>query len=409
MAPSAIENIPPELQKAIISLIPRPTDLKSLCLTSKQLRNIATSYLYRDVKLDLREWKVGHGFFKQGHPGHKYVRMLSIIPSGYIPTQQAGRSMRQAIRVLLGLIPRDALQEFEVLLWIELDQTTLVTLSKQQRRLTSLALSPIIDELNSKVTDPSNWLLSLRSFDISFYVGSVGELTFYGKAIQSVSKLDYLAFGEGDGSLVKDGRQGSELVYHELFGRRTRTNAEGYRGIEVSKLCLQSVTFQHPFHGLSSGIQLHKLQHLSLRNCYTTSSLLQHLAHLFRESGTCLRGFIYQEESYIGYTDIRVINDFLNSFSGLQRLQVRMHFIESGLDIKCLKKHSSTLEHLYFGSVYDRRGQKQWTVSPGDAISISEQAMQLRQLALPLPELDISKGLNGDLGSFGDFIVRSMN
>ena len=47
-------SLPVELQHMVVSYVTRPTDLKALCMTSKQLSELATPVLFSSV--DLRQW-----------------------------------------------------------------------------------------------------------------------------------------------------------------------------------------------------------------------------------------------------------------------------------------------------------------------------------------------------------------
>ena len=53
MAPPSLIGLPAESQTTIVAYIPRPSDLKVIFLTSRQLRAIATPILYRQVFLDI--------------------------------------------------------------------------------------------------------------------------------------------------------------------------------------------------------------------------------------------------------------------------------------------------------------------------------------------------------------------
>lgn len=59
----------------------RPKDLKTLCLTSKQLRDLATPALYRNVTLDIggpKDMLLIAGLLSRDNPGLKYIRDLSL-------------------------------------------------------------------------------------------------------------------------------------------------------------------------------------------------------------------------------------------------------------------------------------------------------------------------------------------
>lgn len=111
MAPKTLDTLPKELLTLLIDFIPRPTDLKSLCLTNRVLREAATPRLYKDVELD--ESTPGYpfspdiGFFSPKNPGHAYLRSLTI---NYDSGGDAS-SAQSMIKMALSLLHRDQLQE----------------------------------------------------------------------------------------------------------------------------------------------------------------------------------------------------------------------------------------------------------------------------------------------------------
>ena len=71
MASSRLEALAPELQLMIFEVLTRPTDLRSVCLTSRKLCNLATPILYEDPPLDIEASVRSHprGYFGARNPG----------------------------------------------------------------------------------------------------------------------------------------------------------------------------------------------------------------------------------------------------------------------------------------------------------------------------------------------------
>ena len=103
-----LDNLPKDVLVAVVDLIPRPTDLKSLCLTSKALREVAIPQLYKNVELDQDSpgypFQPGVGFFRRGHPGHTHVRKLKMFCYLY------DANARAFVKLALRIIPRDCLR-----------------------------------------------------------------------------------------------------------------------------------------------------------------------------------------------------------------------------------------------------------------------------------------------------------
>ena len=110
--PPPLLDLPPELQTAIASYVPRPRDLKSLCLSCKQLRSIALPILYYTVVLDSKAYKNGSSFLELDHSGHPFVRCVIIRDEAdYEKTEGGNLSVNATIRCVLQQLPRDSLRE----------------------------------------------------------------------------------------------------------------------------------------------------------------------------------------------------------------------------------------------------------------------------------------------------------
>ena len=118
--------------------IKRPEDLKSLCLTSKSLRAIATPPLYREILLPVgghKDIRVS-GLLSQTNPGVQHIRKLYLhlekVPCQDLDFQTnsddsseddvevkhediagATRQAQFTVRLLLDFLPNDILENFK--------------------------------------------------------------------------------------------------------------------------------------------------------------------------------------------------------------------------------------------------------------------------------------------------------
>lgn len=116
MAPCAILKLPPELLCCIVDFIPRPSDLKSLCLTGKHFHNAATPALYREVVLNVQTppWprlQLGRGLLSVANPGLGHVQSLTCktVSGSIVKDTSRHNDEVQSIRVLLTFLPRQSL------------------------------------------------------------------------------------------------------------------------------------------------------------------------------------------------------------------------------------------------------------------------------------------------------------
>lgn len=103
-----------DVKNCIINQINRPSDLKNVCLVSKELHEIAVRYLYYDVRLDLGSLKdnLMPAFMSPRNVGLKHIRKIRLylanVPERCYQEQQA----TFATRMLLEFLPDDILEEF---------------------------------------------------------------------------------------------------------------------------------------------------------------------------------------------------------------------------------------------------------------------------------------------------------
>ncbi|KAK6398921.1 hypothetical protein LTR65_000478 [Meristemomyces frigidus] len=164
MAPTSLHTLVPELQLIIIEYIPRPTDLKNLCLTSKAIRNIATPRLYREVTIDLKTCK---------HP----------LLNGFFWPSNIGQSLPD---------------QFEG------DLDLLLLLASRQRNITDLSLGGAFSALEEAMLSklcPSDWPKHLVSLTVAGHLQDLSSIRGYGQIIRQTRLADTLLLDLAD---VKD-------------------------------------------------------------------------------------------------------------------------------------------------------------------------------------------------------------
>lgn len=82
MVSSCLLQLPPELQLAVIDCIPKHSDLSSLCLTCKAMRNLTMPRLYNTITIGLLNCKYPplDFIYMPAHSGRKHVRGLFFEP-----------------------------------------------------------------------------------------------------------------------------------------------------------------------------------------------------------------------------------------------------------------------------------------------------------------------------------------
>ncbi|KAK4550700.1 hypothetical protein LTR36_000279 [Oleoguttula mirabilis] len=195
MAPTSLHTLVPELQLIIIEYIPRPTDLKNLCLTSKAIRNIATPRLYREVTIDLKTCKhpLLNGFFWPSNIGQRFVRKLFFEPLR--GTMEDWDNALKVVRFALGVFLPD---QFEG------DLDLLLLLASRQRNITDLSLGGAFSALEEAMLSklcPSDWPKHLVSLTVAGHLQDLSSIRGYGQIIRQTRLADTLLLDLAD---VKD-------------------------------------------------------------------------------------------------------------------------------------------------------------------------------------------------------------
>lgn len=167
--PIHFNDVPLDVKKNIIlGYITRPEDLKSLCLTSKRLRDIATPPLYRKVLLFIgghKDIRVS-GLLSRSNPGIQHIRKVYLqlektpIPALDIHVNSddssedeedaqiedivgAARQAQFTVRLLLDFLPNDILEKFSWHEWEPFSMDNWVLLMKKQKRLKAVEIEPV--------------------------------------------------------------------------------------------------------------------------------------------------------------------------------------------------------------------------------------------------------------------------
>lgn len=92
----------------------RPSDLKKLCLVSKEWHQLAVRFLYRNVALDLgspADTRLS-AFINPKNIGLKHIKQLRLYLAGVADRCNQEQQAHFATRMLLEFLPEDTLEEF---------------------------------------------------------------------------------------------------------------------------------------------------------------------------------------------------------------------------------------------------------------------------------------------------------
>lgn len=135
------DNLLPEIKANIIDFIPRPTDLKNVCLVNKQFHELAVKPLYRNVSFDLGSPNDNRlsAFLHPNNKGLKHIKQIRLYLANVRDRCNQKQQAYFATRMLLEFLPEDVLEEFRWedawCPWEPFPADNLILLYKKQRRM----------------------------------------------------------------------------------------------------------------------------------------------------------------------------------------------------------------------------------------------------------------------------------
>lgn len=190
---SNFTTLPTDLKTLVVDHINRPTDLKALCLTSKQLRQIAVRRLYHEVTVDVgssKDTRLG-AFLNPKNIGLPHIRKLDLYLTDVLDKCNQIHQANFAVRMILELLPENILDKFSWHPWSPFSGDNLVLLYKKQKRLKwaeSIALDRNVLEELQKIPDFRQQFANVRK--IGLYPDSREVLDYCHFILKHSSSLD---------------------------------------------------------------------------------------------------------------------------------------------------------------------------------------------------------------------------
>ncbi|MCJ1309994.1 hypothetical protein MMC25_003655 [Agyrium rufum] len=286
--------------------ITRPTDLKSLCLSCKDLRGVATPALYRKIHLFVGGDQDMHllNFVNSSNPGLPFIREIFIrlqkrslvskrsqSPEDDLSSSEdevealpeIGRQAQFTLGVLLTHLPKDTLEMFSWQCWEPLNVQNMLLLCQKQRKLQCLEIGPVnkdlfpVMEKNPKVF---SGFTELKSIDM--YPDTVDRLKACNKLLQDHPQVQNLcisnsfAYSTESPDDLHDLSTGPGLITRSLF--RHLLPFESCKPIELKHLDLDSQDLRYSPDTWLRAIKFSTLTRLEFRNCQGVDAVFAQLS-----------------------------------------------------------------------------------------------------------------------------------
>ncbi|KAI9816522.1 MAG: hypothetical protein M1827_001654 [Pycnora praestabilis] len=433
-----------DVKSSIISFIKRPTDLKSLCLVSAEIRDIAIRQLYRKVEIDIG----GSGdsqlsaFLGRDNPGLSHIRILeinldrgpaSVSPSrspspqrgirGHPPDRRgsfdrvrvverpnrdAYRQAQFTMRLLLDFLPAHILEDFRWNTWEPLSHETFILLCKKQQRLKRLEMNPL-DTALMPILEKRPEILSrldqVKSLQLCFV--NRDSLSICQKVVElnpDIEKLEIiLGFDDDDHEALDtlhDSSAGPGLITSTVFSHMLPFDK--CKPLKPKEVRLQDLDLRYAADTYLKVIDFRGVENLVVRGCSGADALFAELIKPDHRPATLRKLRVVHREDEQHYA-MEAIENFLRMTSGLKGLCIDMTHAKALPKINCITRHSSTLLALIV-QVSDRQGDMNYDLE--DMEKLCTDCSKLRQLSLAFPPTSVVEDAVSP--EFGSFLTSSI-
>ncbi|MCJ1287072.1 hypothetical protein MMC26_006420 [Xylographa opegraphella] len=404
------KDLPLDIKHTIISFIDRPTDLKNLCLGSKELRDISTPILYRSIHLFVggpQDMRLS-AFLGAGNPGIPHIREIflrlekmviqdkhrhyhsddsseeeEVEESATIPARQA----QFTVRLLLDFLPKDILNIFSWQNWEPLSVDNFLLLCKKQRSLRVLEIGPMdrpLAPVLEKHPDIFDKLTELNSIDV--YPDTLDRLTASQKLLQAKPDIEHLCISTGfeysneDPDDLHDSSIRPGLISRTLFSHMQPFDK--CKPFHLKNLDLDTYANDTWL----KVIKFNVLEKMEIRNCAGAEVLFAQLSKpQFRPPH--LRSLRWMDDDKSEPHALEAFNGLLESISGLETLHVYINRMRSLPKVGPITLHKKTLTSLSIHSQQTRDAIH--TYSEQDYEKLCTACSQLRQLSIMFPKTTV--------------------
>ncbi|KAI9878317.1 MAG: hypothetical protein M1830_001250 [Pleopsidium flavum] len=384
-----------DLKSLIISYIDRPTDLKSLCLTSKDVRDVAVRELYRNVSFDMGSHKDVHvsSFLARDNPGLPYVREIAIHLLGCQNSSSAERNaqIRQAhfvVRLLLDHLPSDILEAFRWQTWKPFSAKNFLLLCKRQKHLRCIELGPTDEDLMPIIEQKPDFFKPLdQVLDLELYPANLDGLEVSQRFLHSVTRLDSLTICSGfhttmdSLSDLDDSSTQPGLLTRTIFSHMRPF--ENCTPMTLKTLVLEKINLRYVSSSYMKVIKMAALEFIEIRKCPGADALFSELSkpHQRPLGLKTLRFYHHDDDQHYGLV---AVEGFLQSTSGLVTLHIDIDNASALPKEDCVTRHSKTLTSLSINS--QNTSYAVYEYSSGAFDKICTACTGLRQLSVTFPE-----------------------
>ncbi|KAF1816311.1 hypothetical protein P152DRAFT_463920 [Eremomyces bilateralis CBS 781.70] len=397
-------DLPVDVKTLIVSHIIRPTDLKSLCLTSKQLHAITVRQLYHSVTLDVGGPNDGQltSLLNVKNIGLPYIRKLDLYLAD-VPDTCKCNQLQQAnvvIRMILEFLPENILEKFSWHPWSPLNADNLLLLYRKQRRMKWMeAIALDRDVLPQLESDPS--LKFDELFDnvkkLGLYPDSRDVLNMSHTILRRSKKVEkitlHTTFEDNQDNPIplrelNDSATAPGLITSTLF--RHMMPFESCTPLPLRDLTLQKIGLRYAALTYCKAIDFKNLRALRVYTCSGADTLFAEMSQSSRlpEHLECLE---FKHEDNAENDALNAVDGFLCLVSGLKQLTLDICYAKQLPAAAGIARHGKTLKDLNVHASKGDGDEEELVYAVNEFDNICRKATGLQQLSVAAPATSITK------------------
>jgi hypothetical protein len=390
-----------DLKSMIVNFVIRPTDLKNLCLTCKQLHQISVRPLYREVIVEVGSPADGRllSLVNPKNIGLPHIRQLDLYLADVQDKCNQLQQANFAVRTLLEFLPENILDKFSWHPWSAFSSENLQLLYRKQRKmkwLEAIALDKDILEELEKWTDFDDMFSNTRK--LGLYPDSREVLNMCAALLKRTPKVEkitlHASFDEDhDASPIpsrelNDSSTGPGLITRTIFGHLRPF--ENCQPLALRDLTLQKIHLRYASDTYCRFIDFRTLKALRVFGCGGADSLFAELSKS-QKLPDRLETLEFKHDDNTENDALNALDGFLTLISGLKVLTIDICYAKTLPAQVGIIRHGKTVRELNLHASRGDGEEEELVYEQDDFDKICKNCIQLEQLSCAFPATSIMR------------------
>ncbi|CAN9375377.1 unnamed protein product [Alternaria alternata] len=407
----AFMDLSVDIKTLIVQHINRPTDLKNVCLTCKQLHEIAVRQLYYEVTLDVgssHDTRLA-AFLNPKNIGLQHVRKLDLYLADVLDKCNQQQQANFAIRMILELLPENQLEKFSWHPWSPFSGDNLVLLYRKQKRmrwLESISLDRnVLPELQ-KLPNIEGCFKEVRK--LGLYPDSREVLDFCHFLLKNVAgrKLEkitlHASFDEMDPTVttreLNDTVNEPGLITSTMFSHMQPFAK--CTPIALNEITLQKLHLRYAAETYCKLIDFQSIKSIRIFGCSGADALFAELSKSTKLPDK-LETLEFKHDDNAENDGLGAIDGFLCLVSGIKTLTLDLTYVKALPAAAGIVRHSKTLKSL---NVHASTGpdmcDEELIYDYASFSSICKECTLLEQISVAFPSVSVIRSKNDSFVNF---------